>query len=252
MNRKFRKLQQKNNTSPNYELDDFGGEVNNLFSNLISGKSNSNEASTPDKEDQINALSVYGNNKLSSCNKLSSNLSRGSTAVNTLSLENNEAINQIESFLSQNLINFDEILKFIVIGDKSTGKSLFVNRFTSGLNSLSNMKYQPTVSLEIKKTFAKLMDKNIKIELWDTNISVQNSPIIKSKFFKFNFLAYYKISNGFILIADYERIDSFTSLEKQIENIINLSNFHNNIFFIVNQRIVPGKKIVKYFFNIFK
>jgi hypothetical protein len=37
-------------------------------------------------------------------------------------------------------------------------------------------------------------------------------------------------------MADYERIETFSFLEKQIENIINLSNFHNNILFIVNKK----------------
>lgn len=45
-----------------------------------------------------------------------------------------------------------------------------------------------------------------------------------------------KLSNGFILIADYDKIESVSFLEKQIENIINYSNFHNNILFILNKK----------------
>lgn len=49
-------------------------------------------------------------------------------------------------------------------------------------------------------------------------------------------LAYYKISNGFILIADYEKMESLNFIEKQIENIFNNSNFHSSILFIINKR----------------
>lgn len=131
-------------------------------------------------------------------------------------------------------------------------------------------------SLEIKKTFLHVQDKNIKIELWDTNLSVLNSPIIKSKYitilliskfleykllicsfkslikieiFIFKklliflpFTAYFKISNGFILIADYDRAESINFLEKQIENIINYSNYHNNILLILNRKKNSNKK----------
>ncbi len=45
-----------------------------------------------------------------------------------------------------------------------------------------------------------------------------------------------KISNGFILISDYDRVDSLNFLEKQIENIINYSNYHNNILLIINKK----------------
>jgi len=107
------------------------------------------------------------------------------------------------------------------------GKSIFVNRFINGdtNNGNNHCCYVPTESLDIKKSFCKIMDKNIKVELWDTNHIVLNSPIIKT---------YYKISNGFIVICDYDKIESFNFAERQIDNINNYSNCHNNIFLIVN------------------
>jgi len=208
----------------NYDLDNEIEHNNPCYKNNTFTQTFLNN----DKDDIFNFTNI---------NKFSPHLSKNSTAQNTMSCENsNSTISNIEAFLNQNLINFDDILKFIVIGEKAVGKSLFVNKFISNSNSefeanMSN-KYLPTESLEIKKTFCKVLDKNIKVELWDTNLSMLNSPIIKT---------YFKISNGFILIADYERIESFNILEKHIENIINLSNFHNNIFFIINQK--NSKKI---------
>ncbi len=54
------------------------------------------------------------------------------------------------------------------------------------------------------------------------------------------FTAYFKISNGFVLIADYDRVETINFLEKQIENIINYSNYHNNILLILNKKKNPN------------
>lgn len=65
-------------------------------------------------------------------NKLSPTTSKDSTALNTLSNGYNShgmSPENMENFLNQNLINFNDILKFLVIGDKSVGKTLFINKF---------------------------------------------------------------------------------------------------------------------------
>lgn len=83
-------------------------------------------------------------------NEISPEASKKSTANNTLSIENS-GISNLEAFVNQNLINFDEILKFILIGDKGVGKSLFVNKYISEENDSkseqsrdSTTKYAPT------------------------------------------------------------------------------------------------------------
>lgn len=49
--------------------------------------------------------------------------------------------------------------------------------------------------------------------------------------------AYFKISNGFVLVCDYNRPDSLKFLEKQIQQIFHSScSFYNNIFLLVNKR----------------
>jgi hypothetical protein len=114
--------------------------------------------------------------------KISSIFSESSTAANT-NISNN--IN-LEAFYSQNFINFDDILKVFLIGDKAVGKSLFISKFLN-LSEDEN-KYAPTeryvilikISLEIKKTFSKILEKNIKIEFWDSNYTILTSNIVKS------------------------------------------------------------------------
>jgi GTPase SAR1 family protein len=79
--------------------------------------------------------------------------------------------------------------------------------------------YKPTQTLEIKRFIFSTLNKLIKIELWDTNINILNSPIIKT---------YFKLCHGFILTCDISNLESIKFLEKQIENIINFSTFSND------------------------
>jgi hypothetical protein len=77
-------------------------------------------------------------------NKLSPFISKHSTATNTFSMENNYNSNSCnENFLNQNLINFDEILKLILIGEKGVGKSLFISNMTKEKEG-NDLAYKPT------------------------------------------------------------------------------------------------------------
>jgi hypothetical protein len=67
-----------------------------------------------------------------------------------------------------------------------------------------------------------ILGKFIKIEIWDTNVSIINSHLIQT---------YYKITNGFVMLCEVKNIDSIKFIEKQIEKIIkysssNLANIH--------------------------
>jgi len=57
-----------------------------------------------------------------------------STNPDSIALENNNSFYS-ETFYNQNIINFEEVLKIIVIGDKGVGKSLLVNRLVSEKSS---------------------------------------------------------------------------------------------------------------------
>jgi hypothetical protein len=105
---------------------------NNIHNNLNSQLLNSEYT-----EEHFNKFLNYQN--------ISPMISKNSTEPNTLC---NSDMSNMEAFMSQNLINFQDILKLIVIGDKSVGKTLFVNRFVNDFDSPTNtnelLKYYPT------------------------------------------------------------------------------------------------------------
>jgi ribosome biogenesis GTPase A len=94
----------------------------------------------------VNKFNFSPDSELNFLANISPILSKMSTGPNTLSLENSD-ISNMEAFLNQNLINFEDILKLIVIGDKNVGKSLFINRFISDVTDDAEgsiYKYTPT------------------------------------------------------------------------------------------------------------
>lgn len=90
-------------------------------------------------------------------------------------LQNKDA--EDEEMISQNIQLEEKIVKCIIIGDKQVGKTLLRNKILEDSSDPSLTK-----SLEIKKKLIFIGDKAVKLELWDTNTKILNSPIIQSKF----------------------------------------------------------------------
>lgn len=106
----------------------FQGLIENIDSDLqivISNESLQVKSSDSSRNDQILKDSL----------NLKMSMSKNSLDANTLSYENS----QMEAIINQNVINFEQILKLIVIGDKSVGKTLFIDRFICDENVKTNV-----------------------------------------------------------------------------------------------------------------
>jgi hypothetical protein len=139
MNRNYQIIFNQSKNKENYDPNDLEGkEFSMCFESQFEGNININKFSPGIKF-------IDGSRDSLSLN-ISPMISKLSTGPNTLSLENSDFSN-MEVFLNQNLINFDDIIKIILIGDKGVGKSLYVNRFTSDSNDergIDLSKYTPT------------------------------------------------------------------------------------------------------------
>jgi GTPase SAR1 family protein len=218
----------------------------------------STEANPSNKFTSNNSLpsSNSTNFTLSSVSSLSSsNALRTDISTSQSTIRPNMSSDNIENIIMQNLSIHDETIKLMVIGDKAVGKTFFIDNLCTGNNNINNKEhiisnsssnnnpynnllnvnkdknnsqtpipsvtypYKPTQTLEIKRFIFSTLNKLIKIELWDTNTNILNSPIIKT---------YFKLCHGFILTCDISNLESIKFLEKQIENIINFSTFSND------------------------
>lgn len=122
------------------------------------------------------------------------------------------------SFIEQNVSLYDEMVKLLVIGEKSVGKSTLIKRITEEEND----EVTPTTSFEIKKCIKSINDRKVKIELWDTNENIINSPLIQT---------YFRIADGFIIIIDSNT--KYEYIHKQMELIHNVT-YSNAKFYLLN------------------
>jgi len=84
-----------------------------------------------------------------------------------------------DPILSQNILQAQATIKILIIGDKQVGKSFFVNKFLK--KEIKQKEYIPTDSLEISKSNIYLVNKCVKLEVYDTNKQILDSQLFKSK-----------------------------------------------------------------------
>jgi hypothetical protein len=87
-----------------------------------------------------------------------------------------------DPILSQNILQAQSSLKILIIGDEKVGKTFFVNKLLKKTNiSYQNSKnYVHTDSLEISKNIIYLVNKSVKLEVYDTNKQILESQLFKS------------------------------------------------------------------------
>lgn len=165
--------------------------------------------------DSINQI----NSSLKSQNK---NLVSSPLSITTTNSTLDDNSYEISKFFSQNIINYDNKIKIIVIGKARVGKSLFISKLIDKNSSPSNI-YIPTAGLDIRKTNINIDNLTIKLEIIDTNDSILNSNIIKT---------YYQVCNGCIIISNNLEND-LDYLEKHLEVIHSISS-EPSVMIIVN------------------
>jgi hypothetical protein len=86
-----------------------------------------------------------------------------------------------DPILSQNIKLTDEVIKIIVLGEESIGKTLFIDQVINNAGSRRKLSgYAHSKCLDIKKKKVKLLDRILTLELWDTNREIQNSKLCES------------------------------------------------------------------------
>ena len=123
-------------------------------------------------KEKLNILSSKKNNYNSSSNisALKSTLDNSVTSL---------VVNDSEEFISQNFKLEEKTVKCLLLGDKHVGKTFFRNKLLEEANTNIT---KPTTMLEVKKKHYISGGKLIKLEVMDTNITIQNSPLLKCKF----------------------------------------------------------------------
>jgi hypothetical protein len=99
----------------------------------------------------------------------------------------NNPFNQLlkNPIFSQNILPTENILKIFMIGDENVGKSYFIEKFLK--KDFKEIEYKKTESMEIYKNIINLINKSVKMEVYDTNKQILNSLMCKSNYFCYIF-----------------------------------------------------------------
>ena len=108
-------------------------------------------------------------------------------------------------------INYDYLLKYIIIGDAAVGKSNLLLRFAQ--NDFK-MEYQLTIGVEFGAKNIEINNKKYRLQIWDTAGQENYRSITR---------AYYKNSVCAILVYDITNRDSFEHISSWIDDCLSQS-----------------------------
>ena len=134
--------------------------------------------------------------------------------------------------LSDDFPSFDLSFKLIIVGDSAVGKSCLSIKATR--NYFEDF-YSPTVGFEFLTFNVKVEDKTVKLQIWDTCGQEVYRSLISS---------FYRSASLAIMVYSIENEDSFSNIEKWLNDIKTQSNPDVRIFLIGNKADLEDKRKV--------
>jgi len=102
---------------------------------------------------------------------------------------------------------FDYVFKMLTVGDGGVGKSSLILRFTDDKFSET---FIQSIGGDYKDKIVSVDDAKVKVQVWDTAGQERFRTITSS---------YYRGSHGILFIFDISNKDTFTSMERWIEEV---------------------------------
>lgn len=134
--------------------------------------------------------------------------------------------------LSDDFSNFDLSFKIILVGDSGVGKSCL--SIKASRNYFEDF-YSPTVGFEFLTFNVKVEDQNIKLQIWDTCGQEVYRSLISS---------FYRSASLAIIVYSIDSEESFSNIEKWLNDIKSQSNPNIKIFLIGNKADLEDKRRV--------
>ena len=135
---------------------------------------------------------------------------------------------------SGNMVNFDYLLKYIIIGDAAVGKSNLLLRYVHGQ---FKPEYQLTIGVEFGAKNLNIDSKIFRIQIWDTAGQENFRSITR---------AYYKNSVCALVVYDISSRDSFNNVMSWIEDCKNQSPKTIFMVLVGNKCDLEDKRQVSY------
>ena len=131
--------------------------------------------------------------------------------------------------------DYEILIKLVILGDVSVGKSNFLFRFVDGQ---FNPVHVATVGFDFKSRICEIQNlkKKVKFQIWDTAGQEKYMSINKNLFQRVQ---------GIILMYDISKEDSFLNLDKWLQNIKENSNECPLILIGNKSDLIKERKISK-------
>lgn len=119
---------------------------------------------------------------------------------------------------------YDQVVKVVLIGDSSVGKSNILSRFSKDEFMMNS---QSTVGVEFASKIVELdSKKKIKVQMWDTAGQERYKSITNT---------YYYRSQGALVVFDITKYSSFESVDRWVNQIRQFAGPHVVILLIGNK-----------------
>jgi len=136
----------------------------------------------------------------------------------------NLSLNQISFQINKTEVkNHDIVFKTILIGPPSVGKSCLLLRY---LNDSFNDKHEVTIGLEFGKVMAKINNKDVKIDIWDTAGTEKFRSVVKT---------FFKGTHCIFLVFDIVETKSLEELNYFLNDIRQNADLNPNIVLVGNK-----------------
>lgn len=127
--------------------------------------------------------------------------------------------------------SYDLLLKLIIIGDSSVGKSCLLLRFTEDNFPTSHM---PTIGIDFKIKIVSVGGKRVKLQVWDTAGQERFRTITQT---------YYKGAEGIILVYDCTEEQTFENVANWLKQIESHAAPNVAKVLVANKIDLPNRKI---------
>ena len=130
---------------------------------------------------------------------------------------------------------YDYLLKIVIIGNTSVGKSSIIRRFCDG-DYINH--HISTIGVDFRVKTIDIDDYlYAKLQIWDTSGQERFKTITSS---------YYRGSHGVIVVYDISDLQSFKDVKKWIKELINFTSPNIVLILVANKCDLKNKRVVSF------
>jgi Ras-related protein Rab-1A len=127
---------------------------------------------------------------------------------------------------------YDILCKVIIVGDTGVGKSCLLTMYSD--NYFSNQ-HTATIGVDFKLKTQKILEKKVKIQIWDSAGQERFRTITGS---------YYRGANGVLLVFDCTNEESFRNVPNWIDEIKKLSSPNVKMVLVCNKADLKDRRVI--------